>query len=61
VSEDSRADTSNNAPERALEEVKKRAASEEEDHEGRLEALEQLHAKLEDELAERDVEPRPRH
>jgi hypothetical protein len=53
--------TSDNAAERALEEVEKKAASDEEDHEGRLESLERLHKDLEGELAERDLEPRPRH
>jgi hypothetical protein len=61
MTDDSPANTSENAAERALEEVEERAASEEEDHEGRLQALERLHGELEGELAERDVEPRPRH
>lgn len=47
-----------NAGEQALAEVEKRAASGDEDHEGRLEALERLHGELEAELEERDAEPR---
>jgi hypothetical protein len=61
MSDESVADTSGNTAERALEDVEKRAASEDEDHEGRLKALERLHGELEGELAEGDVEPRPRH
>jgi hypothetical protein len=61
MTDDSPHDTSDDAAEHALEEVEERAASEDQDHEGRLQALERLHGELEGELAERDVEPRPRH
>jgi hypothetical protein len=61
MTDDSRTDTSDDAAERALSEVQAQAAGDDEDHEGRLRALERLHGELEGELAERDVEPRPRH
>jgi hypothetical protein len=42
----------------ALAEVEKRAAPEDEDHDGRLDALQRLDSELEAELEERDPQPR---
>jgi hypothetical protein len=51
-------DSPDNAAEQALAEVEERAASDDDDHEGRRDALERLHGELEAELDERDAEPR---
>lgn len=45
--------------ERAVEEVERRAASQDEDHEGRLAALDRLNRELESELEEREPGSRP--
>jgi hypothetical protein len=43
----------------AVAEVEEQAASEVQDHDGRLDALERLHGELEAELEERDDQARP--
>ncbi|MDP9233687.1 MAG: hypothetical protein M3P01_03935 [Actinomycetota bacterium] len=45
--------------EAAVAKVEEQAASEIQDHEGRLDALERLHGELEAELEERDDQARP--
>jgi hypothetical protein len=45
--------------EAAIAKVEEQAASEVQDHEGRLDALERLHGELEAELEERDDRARP--
>ncbi|MEA2510497.1 MAG: hypothetical protein QOG21_2579 [Actinomycetota bacterium] len=61
MTDDSTAGMQDNAAEQALVEVEKRATADDEDHAGRLDALERLHGELEAELDERDSEPRPGH
>jgi hypothetical protein len=60
MTDDSTDAMKDNAAEQALVEVEKRAAADD-DHLGRLDALERLHGELEAELDERDSEPRPGH